>query len=159
MDSETDQHSLLGADASGDQVRQSEAARPTLEDSGAKEMKRQGEKGSGEQNLKDTAAPLRYAAPLGGRKGAMLRSLPVIFVLALVSVVVAIYVTYHIAPLLQQHSADSEAFSRGLGELLAFSILLTLFVTCFLLSIFAHPGKPDEGEECAVEQAAVCSYH
>ncbi|CDJ65838.1 zinc finger DHHC domain-containing protein, putative [Eimeria necatrix] len=99
----------------------------------------------------EQVAPLRYAAPLGGPKGALLRSLPVLFVLSLVFVVVGVYVAYHIAPLLQQHGADRQAFGRGLSEFIVFLFLFAVFILCFALSVFVRPGTPNETDEDALE--------
>lgn len=99
----------------------------------------------------EQVAPLRYAAPLGGPKGALLRSLPVLFVLSLVLVVVGVYVAYHIAPLLQQHGADRQAFGRGLSEFIVFLFLFAVFILCFALSVFVRPGTPNETDEDAME--------
>ncbi|CDJ59257.1 zinc finger DHHC domain-containing protein, putative [Eimeria maxima] len=97
------------------------------------------------------AVPLRYAAPLGGVKGSLLRSLPVVFVLSLLSVVVGVYVSFHIAPLLQQHETDRAAFNRGIWEFAVFVFLLALFMLCFALSVFVRPGQPTELGEEALE--------
>lgn len=155
MDQEGDQQPLLETDpADLRSAPRTESESPHAEGNGSKERRQRWE----ERDSEGKTAPLRYAAPLGGRRGAMLRSLPVLFVLALVAVVTGVYVTYHIAPLLQQHEADSETFSRGLGELIAFSLLLVLFMTCFMLSVFVRPGTPDETGEDTVERAAVRTY-
>ncbi|CDI76915.1 zinc finger DHHC domain-containing protein, putative [Eimeria acervulina] len=96
-------------------------------------------------------APLRYAAPLGGVKGSLLRSLPVLFVLSLLSVVVGVYLSLHIAPLLQKHATDRAAFYRGVWELAVFGCLLLLFLLCFALSVFVPPGTPTESGQEALE--------
>ncbi|KAL8449178.1 hypothetical protein Emag_003698 [Eimeria magna] len=153
MDQAGDEQPLLEAAASaeGPADRREPSGQHDRED-GLKARGRQtGEQGAEERDSKPATAPLRYAAPLGGRRGAMMRSLPVIFVLSLIAVVVGVYLTYHIAPLLQQHESDRDAFSRGLGEVIAFSLLLILFLTCFALSVFVHPGTPDEGDEEVAE--------
>lgn len=149
---------LLGAEPVG--VPGSHRSNPQnhqAEEGGVKERGPPGDRGSEVRDPEENKAPLRYAAPLGGRKGAILRSLPVLFVLSLISVVVAVYLAYHIAPLLQQHEVDREAFSRGLGEFIAMSVLLAMFITCFLLSVFVRPGRPDESDAELVEQQAAVS--
>lgn len=145
--SQADQLPLLERGQNGDSSRASRSFASPLSNTDKVHEGFGGEDGNRE-------APLRYAAPLGGRKGALLRSLPVLFVLSLVAVVVAVYIAYHIAPLLQQHETDRAAFSRGLGELLAFSVLLTLFSICFGLSIFVKPGAPDEADQIDQEDTA-----
>lgn len=153
MEQEDDQQPLLeAAQSEGHSAFRNESASPLQEGDSVKDTLQQGAHQRGEQDSKGKAAPLRYAAPLGGRRGAMLRSLPVLFVFALVAVVVGVYVTYHLAPLLQQSETDRDAFSRGLGELIAFGFLFTLFMTCFILSVFVRPGSPDEGGESTVDQ-------
>lgn len=160
MEQGDDQQPLLeAAESEAHSPFHSEAASPRAGADGARDTLERGvhQRGVGEGGSKGRAAPLRYAAPLGGRKGAMLRSLPVLFVLALVAVVVGVYVAYHLAPLLQQHDIDRDAFSRGLGEFIAFGFLFTLFVACFMLSVFVRPGTPDEGDESTVDQTTVCT--
>lgn len=100
---------------------------------------------------------VRYAAPSNTTRGKFLRTLPVLFVLCLVSCVVLIYVALHILPLLGFAPCvdgdldcvrDSGAFSRGLGELFALLILLTLQMTSFSLAVFVSPGGvPDLSAE------------
>ncbi|KAL8451944.1 hypothetical protein Emed_001679 [Eimeria media] len=154
MDQPGDEQPLLEAAASAEGPSdQREPSSQRDREDGLKARGRQaGEQRAEEGDSKPATAPLRYAAPLGGRRGAMMRSLPVIFVLSLIAVVVGVYLSYHIAPLLQQHASDRDAFSRGLGEVIAFSLLLTLFLTCFALSVFVRPGTPDEGDEEVAEQ-------
>lgn len=155
MDQEGDQQPLLGAEPVGvPGSHRSDPRDQQAEERGVKERRQPGDLGSEVRDPEDNKAPLRYAAPLGGPRGALLRSLPVLFVLSLICVVVGVYLTYHIAPLLQQHEADREAFSRGLGELIAMSVLLAMFITCFLLSVFVRPGRPNESDAETVERQA-----
>ncbi|KAL8427817.1 hypothetical protein Efla_005425 [Eimeria flavescens] len=147
-----DQQPLLEASGGGEPfVADSESSSSRTAAERIQTRAQQAEGGNGKKNSEAPSAPLRYAAPLGGRRGAMLRSLPVLFVLSLIIVVVGVYVAYHIAPLLQLYETDRQAFSRGLGEAIAFSILLTLFLTCFALSVAVRPGTPDEADEEAAE--------
>ncbi|KAL8275675.1 hypothetical protein Esti_000238 [Eimeria stiedai] len=153
MDQASDEQPLLASAASAESpADRSEPSSQRDRGDGLKARGRQtGQGGAEERDSKPATAPLRYAAPLGGRRGAMLRSLPVIFVLSLIAVVVGVYLSYHIAPLLQQHESDRDAFSRGLGEVIVFSLLVTLFLTCFALSVIVRPGTPDEEDEETAE--------
>ncbi|KFG57701.1 DHHC zinc finger domain-containing protein [Toxoplasma gondii RUB] len=100
---------------------------------------------------------VRYAAPSNTSRGKFLRTLPVLFVLSLVSCIVLIYVTLHILPLLglvpcpqgdPECGGDSEAFARGIGELSALLVLLTLQLSSFCLAVFVSPGGvPDLSSE------------
>ncbi|CBZ56215.1 Os02g0819100 protein, related [Neospora caninum Liverpool] len=112
---------------------------------------------------------VRYAAPSNTTRGKFLRTLPVLFVLCLVSCVVLIYVALHILPLLGFAPCvdgdldcvrDSGAFSRGLGELFALLILLTLQMTSFSLAVFVSPGgvpdlSAEEEERLLLHQPAM----
>lgn len=144
MSQESDQQPLLAADGGSCSEIANPRSRVASEE--YKKERRPGEGLAQGERDGENSAPLRYAAPLGGRKGAMLRSLPVLFVLSLVSIVVGVYVAFHIAPLLQQHDVDPAAFSRGLGEFVAFCILLVLFLACVALSVFVNPGTSEAGD-------------
>lgn len=103
----------------------------------------------------EEGAALRYAAPLGGKKGAALRSLPVLFVLALVGVVSGAYLGLHVAPLLEARSSNQEAFVRGAWQCGVFSWLLGLFLLCFSLSVAVPPGRPEDVDASLLEETAV----
>ncbi|OEH77360.1 zinc finger dhhc domain-containing protein [Cyclospora cayetanensis] len=162
MDKDSDKQPLLSEEPAMENAAAAAEQRETNDSPGvasrsvesSKKDKQQGESRASLERMADKSgesAPLRYAAPLGGRKGALLRSLPVLFVLSLVSVVVSVYMAFHIAPLIMQHETDREGFSRGLGELIAFGFLFVAFMVCFGLSVFVHPGSPSETEGEASE--------
>ncbi|CDJ34162.1 zinc finger DHHC domain-containing protein, putative [Eimeria mitis] len=142
MDREGDHQPLLTSSASG-QTEAAAAAAAAAAGDGVGDESRESrteektQSKAGGRAAGEATAPLRYAAPLGGVRGALLRSLPVVFVLSLLSVVVGVYVSFHIAPLLQQYAADRAAFNRGIWEFVVFVFLLFLFMLSFALSVFA----------------------
>ncbi|PFH31487.1 DHHC zinc finger domain-containing protein [Besnoitia besnoiti] len=110
---------------------------------------------------------VRYAAPSNSPKGKFLRTLPVVFVLALVACVVSIYVGLHILPLLGLSSSlqaadlakDASAFSRGVGELATLLVLLVLQLVSFAFAVLVSPGgvptmSPEEEEHMLLQQPA-----
>lgn len=114
----------------------------------------QGEMHSGVEALGEEEI-IKYASP--SKEAVFIRSLPVVFVIILLSALYFIYTLYHCIPLLQievpRDQRDHAAFDRGLGELIAFNILTILLLISYGLAIFTHPGEiPNDNEWNAEEE-------
>lgn len=112
-----------------------------------------------EATARGTTLALRYAAPSSSLKGRFLRTLPVVFALALIACVTSVYVCLHIAALIGG-GGDASGFARGVGELVVFSLLLLLQLVSFFLAVFINPGgvpdlEPEEVQRLVARPAEV----
>lgn len=78
-------------------------------------------------------------------------TLPVLFVLWIVSTIWILYVTLHLLPLLQlgrpAAERDQELHRRGVWEACVSQTLTALLLTCFLRAVFTDPGSVPGGPE------------
>lgn len=101
---------------------------------------------------------VRYAAPSSSFKGKILRSLPVISVLILMTCLFCIYFSLHLLPLMENTDpGDPAAFTRGVAETAVFCSVLLLQLVCFFRSVYTPPGgvdsfTPEEEEALLLQQ-------
>jgi len=79
------------------------------------------------------------------------KCLPVLFIVGIITTLYVIYIFWHCVPLLQLHQPvnlrDQAKVSRGTADLIAFLVISSLLVICYIRSICTDPGQiPDTKE-------------
>jgi len=92
---------------------------------------------------KDTAPPKRLTE--------ITKCVPVLFVIAVISVLLLTYVFCHCFPLMQLHHVstpiDEEMRARGTNQFLAFALLSPMLIICYIRSILVSPGEIPDSKE------------